>query len=119
MELKEMIHELASRLEIVEAKNEENSAELTVTREQLIESRAQVSLLSSQLMTQNDKAYLMLTKKLDDWHNIEHTTIRSTVTSSFAQVLRGHMQTRPNSLTSVASLFETDPPSLLPYHLSA
>ena len=110
MGLREIVHELASRLEIVEAKHLETSAELTVTREQLVESRGQVALLSSQLMTRNDEAYLMIAKKLDNLHNVDIATIRSAVTSSFAQVLRGHMQTRPNALANVASLFETDPP---------
>ena len=105
-----MVHELASRLQIVEAKQQETSVELTATREQLVESRAQVALLSSQFTSRNDEAYLMIAKKLDDLHNIEIATIRSAVTSSFAQVLRGHMQTRP---TNIASLFETDLPSTI------
>lgn len=52
-----MIHELASRLEIVEANQQEASMELTATREQLLESRAQVALLCSHLTTRNKEEY--------------------------------------------------------------
>ena len=51
----------------------------------------------------------MIMKKLEDSHNVEIAAIRNAVTSSFAQVLRGHMQSRPGALTNIASLFDTDP----------
>ena len=114
-ELRDGLKILVSRVEVLEAKQQVTTVELTTTREQLIESRAQVALLSSQAANRNEEVYRKFAKKLDDFQNAEIAAIRSAVTSSFGQVLRSYMHTRPNTLTTAPSLFDTDvsPPSTM------
>ena len=100
-----MLHQAINRLTAVETQQRETQTKLAATEEQLIASKAQIALLSSQAVNRNDEVLRQMKHHLEQ----ETSVIRNTIHSSVGQALRSFVQAHSNTHTSSSSPFDNGP----------